>query len=81
MDRDEYISKAKQQLTDGNFYRKLNEDPTRKHNDIVSNTIERFKKQKLLSTLIAKQLTTNDVRTPQFHILPKIHKAFLEDQS
>ena len=51
------------------------------NSDIVSNTIQRFKKQELLSTLIAKQLTTNDVRTPQLHILPKIHKAFLEDQS
>ena len=43
------------------------------NSDIVSNTIQRFKKQELLST--------NDVRTPQLHILPKIHKAFLEDQS
>ena len=31
MDVGEYISKANQQLTEGNFYSKLNEDPTRKH--------------------------------------------------
>ena len=74
MDVDEYIGKANQQLTDGNFYRKLNEDPTRKHTDIVNNTIEKFKKQELLSTSIAKKLTKTDVRTPQFHILPKRHK-------
>ena len=47
---------------------------TRKHNDIVNNIIETFKKQELLSTLTAKTLTTNEVRTPKFHILPKIHK-------
>ena len=74
MDVDEYISKANRLLTDGNFYRKLNEDPTRKHIDILNNTIESFKKQELLSISIAKKLTTNDVRTPKFHILPKIHK-------
>ena len=57
MDVDEYISKANQQLTDGNFYRKLNEDPTRKHSEIVNSTIKSFKKQELLSTSIAKKLT------------------------
>ena len=44
MDVGEYIIKANQQLTEGNFYSKLNEDPTRKHSDIVNNTIESFKK-------------------------------------
>ena len=68
MDVDEYISKANQQLKDGNLYRKLNDDSARKHSDIVNNTIESFKKQELLSTSIAKKLTTIDVRTPQFHI-------------
>ena len=48
MDEDECISKANQQLTDGNFHRKLNEDPTRKYSDIVNNTIKSFKKQELL---------------------------------
>ena len=48
MDVDECISKANQQLTDGNFHRKLNEDPTRKYSDIVNNTIKSFKKQELL---------------------------------
>ena len=27
----------------------------------------------ILSTLIARKLTTNDVRTPKFHILAKMH--------
>ena len=59
MDVEEYISKANQQLKDENFYKKLNEDPTRKHNDIVNNIIEIFKKQELLSTSTAKALTAN----------------------
>ena len=68
MDVDEYISKANQQVTEENFYRKLNQEPTRKHGD----TIGRFRKQELLSTSTAKNLFTNDVITPQFHVLPKI---------
>ena len=70
MDVDEYISKANQQVTEENFYRKLNQEPTRKH----GYTIGSFRKQELLSTSNAKNLFTNDVITPQFHVLPKIQK-------
>ena len=48
---DEYNRKLNQQLTDRNFHEKLNEDPTKKHSDIVNNTIESFRKQELLSTM------------------------------
>ena len=80
MEWDEYISKANQQLTDRNFYKKLNEDPTRKHSDTVNNTIKSFKKQELLSTSNSKKLTANDVRIPQFHILSKIHKPSVPER-
>ena len=53
MNVEEYISKANQQFKEDNFYKKLNEEPTRKHNDIVNNIIESFKKQELLSTSTA----------------------------
>ena len=45
MDVQEYVSNANQHLKDENFYKKLNEDPTRKHSGIVNNTKESFKKQ------------------------------------
>ena len=63
MNVEEYISKANQQIKEYNFYKKLNEDPTRKHNDIVNNIIESLKKQELLSTSTAEKLTTNEVTT------------------
>ena len=63
MNVEEYISKANQQLKEDNFYKKLNEEPTRKHNDIVNNIIESLKKQELLCTSTAEKLTTNEVRT------------------
>ena len=77
MDVEGCISKANQQPKDENFYRNINEDPTRKHNDTVNIIIESFKKQELPSTSTAKILTTNEVRTPQFHILPKLHKPYI----
>ena len=80
LDVDEFSSKANQLLTEGNSYRKLNVDPTRKHSDIVNNTIKNFKKQELLSTSIAKKLTTNDVRTSKFHIFPKMHKPSIPER-
>ena len=55
MDVDEYINKANQQLVNGKLYSKLNEDPTRKHSDIVNNTIESFFKKELRPTSIAKK--------------------------
>ena len=39
MEVDEYTSKANQQLTDRNLYKKLNEDPTRKYYDKARATI------------------------------------------
>ena len=63
MNVEEYISKANQQFKEDNFYKKLNEEPTRKHNDIVNNIIESLKKQELLSTSTAEKLTTNEVTT------------------
>ena len=52
MDVGEYISKDNQQLKDKNFCKKLNEDPKRKHGNIVNNTIKNLKKTR------AKKLTT-----------------------
>ena len=59
MDVQECVSKANQQLKDENFYKKLNEDPTRKHSGIVNNAKESFKKQRLLSTSTAKKACQN----------------------
>ena len=37
--------------------------------------MESFRKHELLSNLTANKLTVDKVRTPQFHIFPKIHKT------
>ena len=63
MDVGEYISIDNQQLKDKDFYKKLNEDPKRKHGNIVNNIIESLKKQELLFTSTAKKLTISNIRT------------------
>ena len=69
-----YIAKANEQLQDNSFSQKLNVDLTAKHSKIVNSAIESFRKQELLSNSTASELTVDEVRTPQFHILSKAHK-------
>ena len=56
------------------LYQKLNVDPSTKHFEIVNSAIESFRKQALLSSSTASKRTVDEVRTPQFHIFPKVHK-------
>ena len=41
---------------------------------LVNDTMERFKKQKLINEKVAEGLKRNDPKTPKFYLRPKIHK-------
>ena len=41
---------------------------------LVNDTIERFKKQKLINEKVAEGLKRNDPKTRKFYLRPKIHK-------
>ena len=45
-----------------------------KNNKLVSDTIERFKNGKFITTNIAQNLIITNPRTPKFYITPKIYK-------
>ena len=75
LDVKDYVAKANAQLQDNSFNQKLNVDPTAKHSDIVNSARESFRKQELLSNSTASKLTVDEVRSPQFHIFPKVHKT------
>ena len=75
LDVKDYIEMPNEKLQDDSFYQKLNVDPTAKHSDTVNSAIESFRKQELLSSSTANKLTVDEVRTPQFHIFPKVHKT------
>ena len=69
----DYIKEAMKQLNDTNFYKNLPNNPTPTHCEI-NGTIDRFKQSKQLESKLAEGLKTLEPRTPQFYLLPKIHK-------
>ena len=74
MDVEKYINEANRQLSDKRNYKKLQEDPTLQHSNLVNDTIDRFKKENLLSKKLADGLKSVNPKTPKFYISPKIHK-------
>ena len=74
MDVKDYIKEAERQLNNTENYRKLREDPTATNMKLVNDTIERFKKQKLINVKVAEGLKRNEPKTPKFYLRPKIHK-------
>ena len=80
LDLKDYITKANEQLQDNSFYQKLNVDPTAKHSEIVNSAIENLREEDLLSNSTARKCTLDDVKSPQFHILPKVHKPNIQER-
>ena len=74
VDVKDYIKEAERQLNNTENYRKLHEDPTATNMKLVNDTIEIFKKQKLINEKVAEGLKRNDPKTPKFYLRPKIHK-------
>ena len=74
MDVEKYINEANRQLSDKCNYEKLQEDPTRQQSNLVNNSIDRFKKENLISNKLADGLKSVNPKTPKFYISPKIHK-------
>ena len=74
VDVKDYIKEAERQLNNTENYRKVQEDPTATNMKLANDTIERFKKQKLINEKVAEGLKRNDPKTPKFYLRPKIHK-------
>ena len=74
VDVKDYIKEAERQLNNTENYRKLQEDPTATNMKLLNDTIERFKKQKLINEKVAEGLKRNDPKTAKFYLRPKIHK-------
>ena len=73
VDVKDYVKQAERQINNTKNYRKLQEDPTATNMKFVKNTIERFKKQKLINEKVADGLKRNDPKTPKLYLRPKIH--------
>ena len=66
VDVKDYIKEAEQQLNNTQNYRKLQEDPTTTNMKLVNDSIESFKKQKLMNKKVAEGLKRHDPKTPKF---------------
>ena len=59
---------------DESFYKTLNSNPTKLHNELINNVLEHFERQQLLDHKIVNGHKIHNPRTPLFYLLPKIHK-------
>ena len=74
MDVKNYINEAHRQLNNKDHYKILNKDPTTTNAKLVNDTIQRFKKEKLLGEKIADDLKVSNPKTPKFYMEQKNHK-------
>ena len=81
MDVEKYINEANRQLSDKRNYKKLQEDPTLQHSNLVNNTIVRFKKEDLLLKHWLTDWNQSTQKPPIFTFHPRyIKKTTQEDQ-
>ena len=70
LDINDYIDEANRQLNDTNNYEQLDFDPTELHTELNN-----LKNENLLTLRTANSLLEEKIKTPEFHLLPKKHKA------
>ena len=70
-----YIDEANRQLNDTNNYEQLDFDPTELHTEKIKSEISNLKNDNLLNLNTANSLLEEKIKTPEFHLLPKIHKT------
>ena len=75
LDIKDYIDEANRQLNNTNNYEQLDFDPTELHTEKIKSEINIVKNENLLTLRTANSLLEEKIKTPEFHPLPKIHKA------
>ena len=74
MNRTDYIEEGLRQLSNTDFYEETPNDLTDRHVALVTHTIYDLQGKGQISEKTADFLSFNIDRTPQFYMLPKIHK-------
>ena len=72
--RTDYIAEGERQLSDGKFYRALDQDPTLEHNVKIKNQLDMMQKRGEITKKLRDFLYLENPRTPELYLLPKIHK-------
>ena len=74
MNSKDYLEEGLRQLNDRTYYEKLDHNPTLEHEEIEKTQLNKLVEEYELSEDIAKKLHPCNSRTPQFYLLPKVHK-------
>ncbi len=74
MNRDDYIKEAERQLSNENFYKKVDEDLTIKHNKIIYDAVDELANRGKIHKDTAAYLKNSKPRMAALYLLPKIHK-------
>ena len=75
MERFDFLREGYRQLTDTNFYTQLEKEPTSDFRKEVAGFVEDMYQYGNIGEPAQKYLIYYTYRTPQLHLLPKIHKG------
>ena len=75
MNRKDYITEGYKQLSDTNFYNKVDTDLTAHHMQIVQRHITKMYLDGQISATVSQYLTDGECKTAKLYLLPKIHKG------
>ena len=73
-DREDYITEAESQLGDSEVYSRLDNDPSERLHQIISDTLKKISDRGDLDQTTLDYLMVNNPRLGRFYLLPKIHK-------
>ena len=77
MNRDDYIREGERQLGDINFYKCVDSDLTNIHCEQVRKVVDSMFHNNEISSETYRYLLTDNNRTAEFYMLPKIHKSLV----
>ena len=75
LDIQDYIDEANRQINDTNNYEQLDFDLIELHTEKIQSEIINLKVAHLLTLKTANSLLKEKIKTPEFHLFPKINKA------
>ena len=70
----DYITEAKSQLNDRKYYHQVDHDLTEEYTSQVNQYLIGLHQKREITYRVLKRSTTEKWKTPQFYMLPKIHK-------
>ena len=74
LNTEDYLKEAERQLTNSQYYKKVETDLTKDHEQLINQCLDNLVRQGELQENTSALLRVTKSRTPIFYLLPKIHK-------